>query len=167
MLHVAGTLYVFGGQSSNSHTNGLYAFDIASRTWRQLSPSGTAPAGVSQHAGVVLDARRLLFAGGLTVAGTSRLNVVYNIALNAWVQGESRQLAKAAHSMSLVVFVQSAKTDVCVYPEATYLQICVPQSQPMILAFGGIDPDGVSANLAGVFSINEDPQNSPSAGSSG
>eukprot|EP01137_Pigoraptor_chileana_P028475 Opistho-2@12476 len=150
------TLYLFGGQQTTVATNKLYAFDIETRVWQILTPSaGPSPPRVWHHAGIVLDARRLLFVGGIaddTIVPTVSL---YNIPRNEWIVGESSDIPKPTHSHALVMFNQSAKATACRFAADPTITVCTPQQRPILAVLGGVDTNGITNAMFVTLVISE------------
>lgn len=82
-------MIVFGGQGCCSTLNDVWAFNLASNTWTQLFPTGTAPAGRYQHTAVYdLRRQRMLVHAGYTENGNVSNTWELNLAVNppAWSQ---------------------------------------------------------------------------------
>jgi N-acetylneuraminic acid mutarotase len=78
-------MLVFGGNNASAHYNDLWAYQPASTSWTQLSPSGSPPAARAAQCAVwdAADSQMLVFAGS---NGMSTLNDLwaYRPASNSW-----------------------------------------------------------------------------------
>ncbi|KAL7753704.1 hypothetical protein RI367_000635 [Sorochytrium milnesiophthora] len=144
------TLALFGGSTaSNIITNTLQLYDIPSKTWTTVQPSGLAPA-LEGPAGLMLDGIRVLFVGGRTTNGFSNLTLIWNAQQNAWSQSLYGTLPVSVYGNVLVSFNQSAKVNACQYPDITNFQVCIPAKQPVVLSVGGVSPSTFSGTMVSI-----------------
>jgi uncharacterized protein (TIGR03437 family) len=77
-------LIVFGGQASGFF-NDVWAFDLATSTWRQLSSGNTGPSRRYGHSAVIDTARdRMVISHGFTNAGRFDDTWAFHLATNSW-----------------------------------------------------------------------------------
>jgi len=77
-------LIVFGGIGSSNFSD-VWAFDIASASWSQLSPSGAGPSPRHGHSAIYDSARnRMVISHGFTDAGRFNDTWAFDLAANSW-----------------------------------------------------------------------------------
>lgn len=81
----AGALWLFGGRTQAGRCNDLYELDVATVTWREVTPTGTIPAARSFHNACALSATRFVVFGGLDTADKHLDDLsVYDAAAQRW-----------------------------------------------------------------------------------
>ncbi|ORZ40936.1 hypothetical protein BCR44DRAFT_1102919 [Catenaria anguillulae PL171] len=103
------SLIVFGGTDARGvHSNGLFSLDLQTRTWTQHQPLTTrlgAPArlpALERVRGVKIDARRVLFAGGIGPDGSTNATYAWKLDENVWSRSAYTDMPSALHSHALV-----------------------------------------------------------------
>ena len=78
-----GKIYLFGGADDSGYLNDVWEYNISSRIWTELSPSGTPPAARAFHTAIEYSGKMYVF-GGLDVS--SSYNDLYELDLStfAW-----------------------------------------------------------------------------------
>ncbi|KAI8854132.1 hypothetical protein BC829DRAFT_242912 [Chytridium lagenaria] len=131
--------YSLGGNNGANDLSSLWRFSTQSETWRLESPDGVTPPGLSAAAGVVLDARRLMFFGGSSSKVPQTTAYIYNAATNEWSIEGSLVLPFALQGMTASSFNQSAVATACRYAD-TGFSLCTPVNRTMVLLYGGAQP---------------------------
>lgn len=100
VAEVDGTIYVIGGfaTTSNTPTDEVHAFHIASSTWSSVAPLPSASGG---HAAVVLDGRIHVVGGG-TSKSTIADHVVYDPATDTWSSAAVLSRAKGSPAVTVL-----------------------------------------------------------------
>lgn len=122
-------MLLFGGCSSGfgpCPQGDLWAFDLKTTSWTELTPRGAAPSARSNASLVYEAATRTLFLfGGKTASGTSAETWSYDLEGNVWMQLERTKGPSARSSQATSYDTQSGRT----------------------LIFGGLTADGSSSEL--------------------
>lgn len=125
----ADRMLLFGGCSSGfgpCPQGDLWAFDLKTTTWTELTPRGAAPSARSNASLVYEAASRTLFLfGGKTASGASAETWSYDLDGNVWMQLERIDGPSARSSQATSYDTQTQRT----------------------LIFGGLTADGSSADL--------------------
>jgi hypothetical protein len=99
------TMYVYGGTDGTAFFNDLWAFDTATRTWKEVTPkagSGSPPA-VAWSAMCALDSFKIVLTGGRDASGVVECNMVFDAMQSVWslVEGTKVCLSHTLHPSSL------------------------------------------------------------------
>ena len=83
----SGKLLIHGGFKGKDNLDDLWAYDLASNSWTELTPSGSKPAARNKHvAAVDTSSGRLLIHGGSQIFATLDDLWAYDLAGNSWTE---------------------------------------------------------------------------------
>lgn len=100
-------MLVYGGQRGNGRLSDLWALDLHSDVWRELTPA-SSPAGRSFAASVYAErGDRFVIYGGDTGGDKSAETWVFDLAEGTWSQVQDAGAAPPARSGAAAVFVES------------------------------------------------------------
>ncbi|TPX67283.1 hypothetical protein CcCBS67573_g07561 [Chytriomyces confervae] len=151
----ATTLLLFGGFDGVSDLSQLWSFDLESSKWNLLTPDSSdySPPGRSHMAIVNLDARRVLFIGGVSQSVSQSESFIYNVALNKYQVDSNLHLPIKAQGMTAFAYNQADYLHSCKYFAGP---ICTPINKPAIVMYGGSEPGvGVVGTMLITFPNDE------------
>ncbi|KAJ3095091.1 hypothetical protein HDU97_007265 [Phlyctochytrium planicorne] len=139
-----GTLYLFGGNDGNNDGSTLWNFSPVTGLWAKVEADTTrfdgtdAPSApmISNHVGVAIDDRRILYVGGLSATTAQAEARIYNVGTNRWELDPKLNLPDGLQGMTAVAVRQSSAPDACEFPNSQF-QICKPMDRKTVLIYGG------------------------------
>ncbi|KAJ3095092.1 hypothetical protein HDU97_007266 [Phlyctochytrium planicorne] len=139
-----GTLYLFGGNDGNNDGSTLWNFSPVTKLWSKVEADtvrfdGTEapnPPSISNHVGVAIDERRILYVGGLSATTAQTEAKIYNVGTNRWELDPKLNLPEGLQGMTAVAVQQSTAPGVCDFQNSQF-QVCKPIDRRTILIYGG------------------------------